>query len=48
MKTLKYFIIATLFIGTISLSSCLVERGPGYYGPRYHHHYHGGGYYHHY
>ncbi|WPQ61138.1 hypothetical protein SIO70_22525 [Chitinophaga sancti] len=42
MKTFKYFIIATLFIGTISLSSCLVERGPGY-GPPHHHHYHGGG-----
>jgi hypothetical protein len=46
MKTFKYFIIATLFVGTVSLSSCLVERGPGY-GPRpYHHHHYHGGYYH--
>ncbi|WP_343669241.1 hypothetical protein [Chitinophaga sp.] len=44
MKNLKYFLIATLFIGTISLSSCLVERGPGYGPPHgyHHHHYHGG------
>jgi hypothetical protein len=42
MKTVKYFLIATLFAGVISLSSCLVEqRGPGYgHGPRPHHHHH--------